>query len=273
MAPEQVECQPVLGEAADIYAFGVVLFEMLTGRLPFEGPSPAAVMLKRLKHPAPAPSSVRPEIGRTLDEFVLTCLSRDPRRRYADAGTALAAFELAVRDAVLPPRRRRRPLILAGVGLGSLACLGTFTLLRPAGEAESLGETSVSAHPLEPQPEEVPVNVPQPPPARDGPQPQTAGAKRGTELPAITSVEPEASSANEKPAMGAAGSSALGQGPRGAKVIASAKRIEKVALPASAPGLVGSQESAVGAALRPAPEERAAPRRAPGIPGAPPRLR
>jgi protein kinase-like protein len=147
MAPEQVECQPVLGEAADIYAFGVVLFEMLTGHLPFEGQSPAAVMLKRLKYPPPVPSSLRAEIPKALDEFVLGCLSRDPRRRYSDASQALAALD-AISLAPSPPRRAGA--LIARVAAVALAVVlgSAIALVIPRGAPSA--ETSVARQPLEP---------------------------------------------------------------------------------------------------------------------------
>ena len=134
MSPEQVECQPVLGAAADIYAFGVVLFEMLTGRLPFDGPSAAAMMLRRLKQAPPPPSAFRPEVPPALDDFVLTCMSREPRRRYKDAHRALEALD-AISLAPSPSSRRRprtRAFAAAAVLLASLALLAFFASQRAA---------------------------------------------------------------------------------------------------------------------------------------------
>jgi serine/threonine protein kinase len=146
MAPEQVECQPVLGEAADIYAFGVVLFEMLTGQLPFDGQSPAVVMLKRLKYPPPVPSSLRAEIPKALDEFVLTCLNREPRRRYPNASQALAALE-SISLAQPAPRRSRK--LVSGAAVAALAVAVGLSAALIGARAPST-ETSVARQPLEP---------------------------------------------------------------------------------------------------------------------------
>ena len=83
MAPEQLEEGAELSEATDVYAFGVVLFEMLTGRLPFEGSAPVAVALRRLSHPAPPPSVHVPELSVAWDQLVLRCLDRDTSRRFS----------------------------------------------------------------------------------------------------------------------------------------------------------------------------------------------
>ena len=56
MAPEQLEEGSALSRATDVYAFGIVLFEMLTGRLPFDGRSAVAIAMRRLTQKAPAPS-------------------------------------------------------------------------------------------------------------------------------------------------------------------------------------------------------------------------
>jgi serine/threonine protein kinase len=85
LAPEQARGEPLTGQA-DQYALGCVLYEMLTGTLPFEGPSPE-VVLKHLQTPAQPPSQRRPELplrGK-LDTLVLRMLAKHPGERFSDA--------------------------------------------------------------------------------------------------------------------------------------------------------------------------------------------
>jgi serine/threonine protein kinase len=118
MAPEQVVGEN-LGPPADIYAFGVVFFEMLTQRLPFEGESPLAVALKRLNGTVLPPSKAYPPLGTTWDSVVLRCLQRDPARRYASAVDALADFDrvLARPEALSTARRGVPSLVWAGLAV------------------------------------------------------------------------------------------------------------------------------------------------------------
>ncbi len=91
MAPEQVEGGAVDGRA-DLYALGVMVFEMLTGTLPWEGEHPYAVALARLLRPPPDPRQRRPELPEPLAQVVLRCLARRPDERYATAAEVAAAL-------------------------------------------------------------------------------------------------------------------------------------------------------------------------------------
>jgi serine/threonine protein kinase len=91
MAPEQVRGEP-LRVATDLYAFGVILFEMLTGRLPFEGPTPAIAAIRRLQEPAPSLRSIDPHLPVELERVIARCLERDPKRRYSSAKAILEAL-------------------------------------------------------------------------------------------------------------------------------------------------------------------------------------
>jgi serine/threonine-protein kinase len=84
ISPEQVKGKRGDGRS-DLYAMGVILYEMLTGKLPFSGPSPLAVMNDRLiNHPLP-PRVANPALSPKLQEVLYRALERDPRNRYARA--------------------------------------------------------------------------------------------------------------------------------------------------------------------------------------------
>jgi serine/threonine protein kinase len=102
MAPEQIEGSP-LSRASDLYALGVVWFEMLTGRLPFEAASPAASALARLHRDAEAPSSIVPKVPKWLDTIVLRCLSRQRGERFGTAQQVLDALAAADLNPALNP--------------------------------------------------------------------------------------------------------------------------------------------------------------------------
>src|SRR5712691_9152583 len=84
ISPEQVKGKR--GDArSDIYALGIMFYEMLTGKVPFTGPNPFVIMNERLmNHPIP-PREVNPEITPELQEIIYRALERDPKKRYASA--------------------------------------------------------------------------------------------------------------------------------------------------------------------------------------------
>lgn len=84
MAPEQARGQPV-GPMTDLYALGVVAFEMVTGRLPFTGTSPVDLLMKHVDARPPRPSEFVPELPAALDAFILQMLTKDPEARPGSA--------------------------------------------------------------------------------------------------------------------------------------------------------------------------------------------
>jgi serine/threonine protein kinase/tetratricopeptide (TPR) repeat protein len=95
ISPEQVEGRPV-DQRSDLYSLGITLFEMVTGRVPFEGDSTLAIALKHKTESPPYPREINPDIPESLSRIILKCLEKDPAMRYQSAGelkSALAAME------------------------------------------------------------------------------------------------------------------------------------------------------------------------------------
>jgi len=90
VSPEQVTGGST-GPGGDVYSAGVMLFELLTGRLPFTGDTPLSVAYQHVNSAVPVPSALVPGIPAAVDQLVLEATSRDPARRPADAGEFLRA--------------------------------------------------------------------------------------------------------------------------------------------------------------------------------------
>jgi tetratricopeptide (TPR) repeat protein/TolB-like protein len=107
MAPEQVTGGTV-GPAADVFAFGVVIYEMLTGRLPFEGNSFAEVAYRRVAERPIPPRRHLPSLERRWEAVILHCLERDPAQRLASAGQVYAALTAPGNHSIATAAGRRR---------------------------------------------------------------------------------------------------------------------------------------------------------------------
>jgi serine/threonine protein kinase/tetratricopeptide (TPR) repeat protein len=111
MSPEQVEGKEA-DPGTDLYSLGIVLFEMLTGRLPFEAETPLSVAVKQKSEPPPDPRKLNPQIPEDLDRIILKCLEKSREKRYRSAEEFLA--DLARVEQSLPttahPLPVRKPL-------------------------------------------------------------------------------------------------------------------------------------------------------------------
>jgi eukaryotic-like serine/threonine-protein kinase len=140
MSPEQCEGNREIDRRADIYSLGVVLFEMLTGKLPFGGKGYGEVLLKHMTVPAPAARSVVPSLSPALDAILYRALAKDPAERFQtmaefhaallDPDAYAATFTLSEVDSDLSGRRRAaapmtraemqtRPTLLATLNEGA----------------------------------------------------------------------------------------------------------------------------------------------------------
>ncbi len=108
MAPEQASGGATVDGRADIYAMGVMLFELLTGRLPFDGDGGWAILFRKREEDAPAILAVRPDLDARLAAVVDGCLRRDPAARPQTAGELAAALDALLPADARPPAPLKR---------------------------------------------------------------------------------------------------------------------------------------------------------------------
>ncbi len=94
MSPEQAQGQRV-DLRTDIYSLGIVLYEMVTGRVPFEADTPLAVILKHLNAPLPLPSALKPDVPPAVERVLLKALAKDREERFATTAEFIAAWQAA----------------------------------------------------------------------------------------------------------------------------------------------------------------------------------
>jgi serine/threonine protein kinase len=101
MSPEQMESSKTVDPRTDIWALGIILFELLTGRVPFEGTALTEVVARIVTAPPPALRALRPDVPVALERVVLRCLEKDRSKRYGN----IAEFAVALGE-FGPPRAR-----------------------------------------------------------------------------------------------------------------------------------------------------------------------
>jgi eukaryotic-like serine/threonine-protein kinase len=155
LSPEQAQGMDVTA-VSDLYSIGVILYEALTGRVPFEADSAVAVAMKQVSQTPLRPSSINPQVSPALDAVVMRALEKEPGERFQSADAFIAALDAAMRDpgqgagtadfAALPPaiavpgepgedpeeeeRRRRRWWSAAAVAAVLIGLLVGLALTR-----------------------------------------------------------------------------------------------------------------------------------------------
>jgi serine/threonine-protein kinase len=97
LSPEQAQGFDVTA-VSDLYSVGVMLYEALTGRVPFEADSAVAVAMKQVSQPPQRPSSINPQVSPALDAVVMRALEKEPGQRFQSADAFIAALDAALRD-------------------------------------------------------------------------------------------------------------------------------------------------------------------------------
>jgi eukaryotic-like serine/threonine-protein kinase len=116
LSPEQARGAPV-DQTSDLYSTGIVLFELLTGQVPFTGDSPVEIAMKHLAETPPAPSEIRPDVPNDLDLVVLRALAKEPADRYQSAAAMDADLETVARGGrVAAETAEAATIVLAGGG-------------------------------------------------------------------------------------------------------------------------------------------------------------
>ncbi|MGE5927743.1 MAG: protein kinase domain-containing protein [Gemmatimonadota bacterium] len=129
MAPEQLAADPAADHRVDLYAVGLLAYELLTGEAPFAGPSPTATMAAQLTRDPPPIESQRPDVPPELSAIIRDCLAKDPDRRPPTADALLARLEELPGAAYTPTRPVAARRSLIGVRRAGMLAGGATALV------------------------------------------------------------------------------------------------------------------------------------------------
>ena len=125
-APEQAQGE-IVSPAADVYALGIVMYEMLTGRTPFDGDTPVAVAMQHIQDVPIPPTQYNPNIPQVLEDIIMRCLEKVPEMRFRDGSTLARALEVLGEEEM----GENLPSKLSSGGLKTAASASAFNTVPP----------------------------------------------------------------------------------------------------------------------------------------------
>jgi hypothetical protein len=218
MSPEQLQNPSEVDERTDIYALGVILFQMLSGRLPFSDPTIPGLVARIATEAAPDLSTLVPGIPSTLSRLVATALSKNPTERpesmsafeeqlsrYANLGSPSLEIPIIDLEPVAPAKPEKKSPVMAIAAFAAIVVLGIAAMVLKPWESreprEAPAPTPVAAvtPPPAPAPEPTPAPVPVPTPvAAPAPTPAPAPVVAEAAPPPLTVVHFKISSPVKK---------------------------------------------------------------------------
>ncbi len=209
MSPEMMESARNADERSDIWGIGAVLYELLTGRAPYDGASVEAIYAAALLGPPPPPSSLRPDVPTELDEIILRCLAMKPEDRFADVAELAAALAPFAEESVASLRAagiarvldatRGQPRISSpsnsrvrrrssrsikmkrnrGIVWAVLLVAATLTLVAFGERGLEAISAAMTKAPVESEVRPIPITPPPPPAPAVEPEPTATSEHRG----------------------------------------------------------------------------------------------
>lgn len=146
ISPEQIRGEIDVDFRADIYSLGATFYHMVTGRVPFDGPNPSAVMHKHLKTELTPPDHINPDLSAGIGEVIEVCMTKDRNKRYSATADLLADLEALQRGE--PPLQARRKF-----DLSTLVAMEQNEVTEPKSIDDGVSEVSAAPAPaLQEQP-------------------------------------------------------------------------------------------------------------------------